>query len=185
MHIDGDKLRYCIHESYLEEEWPDDYNKCIIPYSLFDEAVVNGTKDSGKTKLNKKSLADLKPFPKFDLVIVDEVHHIKNPNTYAHQAAQMFCENATSVVMLTATPIQLGDKDLFTLLNILRPDLIYDYENFERMSEPNPFINEAVRLIRSNTADWQQKALSNLIDAGKTSRGTVDIIQPTSKRLTY
>lgn len=176
VHIDGDKLRYCIHESYLEEEWPDDYNKCIIPYSLFDEAVVNGTKDSGKTKLNKKSLADLKPFPKFDLVIVDEAHHIKNPNTYAHQAAQMFCENATSVVMLTATPIQLGDKDLFTLLNILRPDLIYDYENFERMSEPNPFINEAVRLIRSNTADWQQKALSNLIDAGKTSRGTVDII---------
>ncbi len=176
VHIDGEKLRYCIHETYLEEEWPDDCAKCIIPYSLFDEAIVNGTADGGRKKLNKKSLSDLKPFPKFDLVIVDEAHHIKNPNTYSHQAVEMFCENATSVVMLTATPIQLGDKDLFTVLNILRPDLIYDYENFERMSEPNPFINEAVKLIRSNTENWRQKALTNLIAAGKTSRGLVDIV---------
>lgn len=176
VHIDGERLRYCIHESYLEEEWPDDYAKCIIPYSLFDEAIVSGTAENGLKKLNKKSLADLKSFPKFDLVIVDEAHHIKNPNTYAHQAVEMFCENATSVVMLTATPIQLGDKDLFTLLNILCPDLIYDYESFERMSEPNPFINEAVRLIRSNAPEWQQNALSNLIAAGRTSFGEINLL---------
>lgn len=176
VHIDGERLRYCIHESYLEEEWPDDYAKCIIPYSLFDEAIVNGTAENGLKNLNKQSLADLKPFPKFDLVIVDEAHHIKNPNTYAHQAVEMFCENATSVVMLTATPIQLGDKDLFTLLNILRPDLVYDYESFERMSEPNPFINEAVRLIRSNATEWQQNALSNLIAAGRTSFGAINLL---------
>lgn len=176
VHINGEKLRYCISECELSEEWPDDFEKCIIPYSLFDEAIVNGTAEGGLRKLNKKSLADLKPFPKFDLVIVDEAHHIKNPNTYAHQAVQMFCENATSVVMLTATPIQLGDKDLFTLLSILRPDLVYDYDTFVSMSEPNPFINEAVRQIRGNSADWQQKALANLIAAGKTSRGKADIV---------
>lgn len=176
VHIDGEKLRYCISECDLAEEWPDDYQKCIIPYSLFDEAIVNGTAEGGLKKLQKKSLADLKPFPKFDLVIVDEAHHIKNPSTYAHQAVGMFCENATSVVMLTATPIQLGDKDLFTLLNILRPDLIYDYESFERMSEPNPFINEAVRIIRSNAADWQEEALLNLVTAGKTTCGITNLL---------
>ncbi|MCM1307922.1 MAG: SNF2-related protein, partial [Butyrivibrio sp.] len=171
VHIDGEKLRYCISECELDEEWPNDYKKCIIPYSLFDKAIVDGTAENGNKKLNKKSLANLKPFPKFDLVIVDEAHHIKNSNTYAHQAVEMFCENATSVVMLTATPIQLGDKDLFTLLNILRPDLIYDYESFEKMSEPNPFINETVRIVRSNASDWQQNALENLIAAGKTNCG--------------
>lgn len=178
VHIDGEKLRYCIHEASLEEEWPDDYSKCIIPYSLFDEATVNGTKDGGATKINKKSLADLNPFPKFDLVIVDEAHHIKNPNTYAHQAVQMFCENATSVVMLTATPIQLGDRDLYTLLNLLRPDLIYDYESFIRMGEPNPLINEAVRLIRSNEENWQEEALSRLIAVEKTSCGANIVTNP-------
>ena len=176
VHIDGEKLRHCISECNLDDEWPDDYAKCIIPYSLFDEAIVNGTSEGGLKKLNKKSLAGLKPFPKFDFVIVDEAHHIKNPKTYAHQAVEMFCENATSVVMLTATPIQLGDKDLFTLLNILRPDLVYDYESFERMAEPNPYINEAVRLIRSNTAEWQQNALSNLIAAGKTNCGSTNLL---------
>ena len=171
VHIDGDKLRYCIQESYLEEEWPDDYAKCVIPYSLFDEAIVCGTADNGLKKLNKKSFADLKPFPKFDLVIIDEAHHIKNPNTYAYQAVQMFCENASSIVMLTATPIQLGDKDLFVLLHLLRPDLIYDYESFEHMSEPNPYINEAVKAIRGNDNDWQKIALDNLIAAGDTNWG--------------
>ena len=86
VHIDGDKLRYCINEFYLDEEWPDEYAKCIIPYSLFDEAIVNGTAEGGLKKIKKKSLSDLKPFPKFDLVIVDEAHHVKNTNTYAYQA---------------------------------------------------------------------------------------------------
>ena len=171
VHIDGEKLRYCVNESYLEEEWPDDYAKCIIPYSLFDEAIVCGTAENGLRKLIKKSFADLNPFPKFDLVIIDEAHHIKNPNTYAYQAVQMFCENAASIIMLTATPIQLGDRDLFVLLHLLRPDLIYDYESFEHMSEPNPYINEAVKSIRGNDSDWQKKALSNLIDAGTTKWG--------------
>ena len=176
-HIDGEKLRYCISECYLEEEWPDEYAKCIIPYSLFDEATVNGTAEGGPKKTNKKSLADLNPFPKFDLVIVDEAHHIKNPNTYAHKAVKLFCENATSVVMLTATPIQLEDKDLFNLLNILRPDLIYDYESFAHMSEPNPFINDASRIIRNNTEQWQQNALYCLTEAGKTEFGFANLKQ--------
>ncbi len=170
-HIDGPTLRYCIEECELEEEWPEEYQKCIIPYSLFDEAIVNGTKDNGNTKLKKKSFQDLKPFPKFDLVIVDEAHHIKNSKTYAHQAVKMFCDNAESIVMLTATPIQLGDKDLFTLLNLLRPDRIFDYETFTRISEPNPFINEAAKLIRGCDEHWQKKALLALQEAGRTSYG--------------
>lgn len=171
VHINGEKLRYCVKECDYEEEWPEAYAKCIIPYSLFDEAIVCGTADNGLKKLNTKSFADLKPFPKFDLVIIDEAHHIKNPDTYAYQAVQMFCENAASIVMLTATPIQLGNKDLFVLLHLLRPDLIYDYESFEHMSEPNPFINAAVKAIRGNTADWQKEASDNLIAAGKTKWG--------------
>lgn len=37
-------------------------------------------------------------------LIIDEAHHIKNPNTYAYQAEQMFYDNAESIVLLTATP---------------------------------------------------------------------------------
>lgn len=116
------------------------------------------------------------PFPKFDLVIIDEAHHIKNPNTYAYQAAQMFCDNAESIVLLTATPIQLGDKDLYVLLNLIRPDLVFDYDSFKHMSEPNPFINEAVKLIRGNKDNWKEEALDNLVKAGNTNWGTAMLI---------
>lgn len=173
-HIDGKQLRYCIDETDLDYgEWPSDYQKCIIPYSLFDEAVVCGTvtKDGVTKKLNKKSLADLKPFPRFDLVIIDEAHHIKNQSTYAYQAAQMFCDNAESIVLLTATPIQLGDKDLFVLLNLLRPDLVFDLDSFRHMASPNPFINEAAKIIRSNREEWKSLALTQLKKAADTPWG--------------
>ena len=174
VHIDGKQLKYCIEETELDYgEWPSDYQKCIIPYSLFDEAVVCGTatKDGVTKKLDRKSLSDLKPFPKFDLVIIDEAHHIKNQNTYAYQAAQMFCDNAESIVLLTATPIQLADKDLFVLLNLLRPDLVFDLDSFRHMAEPNPFINEAAKIIRSNQENWQEVALEQLKLAGDTPWG--------------
>ena len=177
VHLDGKQLRYCINESELDDgEWPVEYQRCIVPYSLFDEALVFGSADGGATKLEKKCLADLNPFPKFDLVIIDVAHHIKNPNTYAYQAAQLFCENAESIVMLTATPIQLGDKDLFVLLNLLRPDLVIDYESFQHMSEPNPYINEAVRHIRSNHSNWKNEALINLLTAGSTPWGLAMLV---------
>lgn len=93
VHIDGKQLKYCIEETELDYgEWPSDYQKCIIPYSLFDEAVVCGTatKDGVVKKLDRKSLSDLKPFPKFDLVIIDEAHHIKNQNTFAYQSKCLY-----------------------------------------------------------------------------------------------
>lgn len=176
-HLDGKQLRYCINETIRDDgEWPSEYQKCIVPYSLFDEEIVCGTSDGGRNKLDKKALVDMVPFPKFDLVIIDEAHHIKNPNTFAYQAASMFCDNAESIVLLTATPIQLGDKDLFVLLNLIRPDLVFDYDSFKHISEPNPFINAAAKLIRGNKENWKEEALDNLEKAGNTNWGTAMLI---------
>ncbi|MCD8307151.1 MAG: SNF2-related protein [Clostridia bacterium] len=169
-HINGERLRYCIRECDLDGEWPEEYSKCIMPYSLFDEATVAGTAYGQKIK-NRKCFVDLEPFPKFDLVIIDEAHHVKNQQTWSYQAVKMFCDNATSIVMLTATPIQLHDRDLFVLLNLLRPDLVFDYDSFVQMSEPNEFINAAAKIIRGNDDSWQEKALESLSAAGKTAWG--------------
>ena len=48
---------------------------------------------------------------------------------------------AIAVVMLTATPLQTGDNDLFTLLNVLRPDVVIDKDTFVTMSKPNEYIS--------------------------------------------
>ncbi len=137
--LDGKTLRYCLSETDLEGEWPDQHAKTIIPYSLFDETLLQGNATSaGRRKKKVQGLLELNPPPRFDLVIVDETHHIKNPNTFAHKGVRFFCDNAEAVVFLTATPIMLGSHDLFTQLNILRPDIVIDEEAFDHMAAPNP-----------------------------------------------
>ncbi len=169
-HLDGKLLRYCINEMHLDGEWPERYHKVILPYSLLDKVLLYGPE--GKRKRRRgQGLLDLDPPPRFDLVIVDEAHHIRNQDTANHEAVRFFCEHAEAAVFLTATPIQLGSRDLFVLLNVLRPDLILDEESFEHMAEPNPFINQAVDAARSQEQDWTRHTQEALDQAAATSWG--------------
>jgi len=170
VHLDGNSLRYCIDEMDKEGVWPEQYQKVIVPYSLFDEVLLYGS-DKGNRRRRIKGLLDLDPPPRFDLVIVDEAHHIRNQETFSHKAVRFFCDHAEAVVFLTATPIQLGSKDLFVLLNVLRPDLIIDQESFIHMAEPNPYINLAISIVRAQEPDWQIKANKTLEEAKNTSWG--------------
>ena len=169
-HLDGNKLRHCINEMHLDGEWPEQYQKVILPYSLLNNTLLFGPGGSRKRKRGK-GLLDLDPPPHFDLVIVDEAHHIRNQGTANHEAVRFFCENAEAAVFLTATPIQLGSHDLFVLLNVLRPDLILDEESFNHIAEPNPFINRAVDTTRAQENRWQQTAKESLDEAAATAWG--------------
>ena len=169
-HLDGPTLRYCINEMDLDGVWPEQHQRVIVPYSLFDETLLYGSASGSKRK-RKKGLLDLDPPPRFDLVIVDEAHHIRNQNTFSHKAVRFFCDHAEAVVFLTATPIQLGSSDLFVLLNTLRPDLIIDQESFKHMAEPNPFINQAVSAARAQEPEWPAQTLESLGQAANTSWG--------------
>lgn len=166
--LDGPKLQISIEETDNEGEWDPDIPRAIIPFSLLENAdLLHGTKG----RHPRKGLLELDPKPRFDLVIVDEAHHIRNENTYVHQAVRFFCENADAVVFLTATPLQLGQDDLFVLLNTLRPDLVIDRESFADMSAPNAPINRAVSAARGTEADWKRAARSALQEAASTPWG--------------
>lgn len=169
-HLDGPLLRYCIKETDMEGVWPREHSRTIIPYSLFDEALLSGKEGKGKGK-RRTGLLDLEPPPRFDLVIVDEAHHIRNTNTFRHEGVKFFCENAEAVVFLTATPLQLDNQDLYVLLHTLRPDLILDWQSYTHMAAPNPAINRAISMVRSRESDWQSKALGALNEAAATEWG--------------
>lgn len=166
--LSGAELRICVDETDATGIWPEQHSKVIIPYSLFDETLIYGGK---RAKRKVKGLLDLDPPPRFDLIIVDEAQHIRNASTLAHQAVSFLCGHAGAVVFLTATPIMLGNADLFTLLNVLRPDIVIDGEAFNHMAEPNPHINRAARAARSADPDWQEAAREALDEAANTSWG--------------
>ncbi len=167
-HLDGDTLRYCIEETHLDGVWPQRYAKAILPYSLLDESLLLGNK-KGQSK--KTHLLELDPPPTFDLVIVDEAHHIRNTDTWAYRNVRYFCDNAEAVVFLSATPVQMGDNDLFNLLQLLRPDLLTSRQDFDQMAEPNPYLNMAVDLARTAEQGWQEDVRKELKNALATPWG--------------
>ncbi|WP_420611488.1 DEAD/DEAH box helicase [Candidatus Spongiisocius sp.] len=170
--LDGPNLRFCINETHLDGEWPRRYSNVILPMSLLNEATLFGKRRSkGRRALTERGLIDLDPPPRFDLVIVDEAHHARNSETHTHQAIRFFCDNAEAVVFLTATPVQMGSGDLFTLLNLLRPDLIIDPPTFEQMAAPNGDINRAIALCRGARPGWREEVRSCLNSAVDTEWG--------------
>ena len=73
--------------------------------------------------------------------------------------------------MLTATPLQTGDDDLFTLLNLLRPDIVMDKATFSLMSKPNEFIAHASHIVRGAAEGWQENAIETLHSVTTTQWG--------------
>jgi ATP-dependent helicase HepA len=167
--LDSRALQYCIEETHNDGVWPAQHSRAILPMSLLDRELLFGRADRGRRRL--PGLFELDPPPKFDLVIVDEAHNIRNPETFAHQAVRYFCDNAEAVVFLTATPVQLGSVDLYTLLNVLRPDLIIDPASYAQMAEPNPFLHRAVQECRLAEPGWTIRVRELLDGAAQTEWG--------------
>jgi SNF2 family DNA or RNA helicase len=167
-HLDGATLRYCLDETDKDGDWPRTYSRAILPFSLCDEALLVG-QQRGRSK--QLGLLDLDPPPAFDLVIVDEAHHIRNTDTQAHKVVRFFCDNAEAAVILSATPIQMGSHDLYNLLHLLRPDVLASRADFDQMAEPNPHINAAIESARRAKPDWKPEALGHLGKALGTAWG--------------
>ena len=171
--LDGNILRQAISDTHRDEEWPVRYNKAIIPYSILDSRVYEGEEHR---RGRQYGLLDLDPAPHFDLVIIDEAHHIRNGSlekekAYAYKCVRYFCEHADAVVMLTATPLQTSDDDLFTLMNLLRPDVIMDKDVFHMMSRPNEFIYRCSHAIRGAGEGWRETAIAALQNVRSTQWG--------------
>ena len=169
--LNGSQLLEAISETDRDGEWPDRHKKTIIPYSLFGEDSVKGKQSTSNKKNKSLGLEELDPFPRFDLVIVDEAHNIRNANTWAYKGVELFCRNADAVVFLTATPLQNSKNDLYTLLNLLRPDVVIDKDTFATMSEPNAYINSLLRIVRNQGENWQEEGKQEIANILTTEWG--------------
>ncbi len=170
--LTSESLRYCINESFLDGEWPAEYSRAIVNYELFRmEQFLEGAGESKR----RLGILELDPPAQFDVVIADEAHHFRNRGTSSYRLIEHLSLASQAVLFLTATPVQVRSDDLFTLLNLLRPDLFPDRLIFEEMVEPNRFISTAVRYLRGGSIaspTWQTDALDCLVKASSTHWGS-------------
>ncbi|MCY0864538.1 MAG: SNF2-related protein [Sulfobacillus sp.] len=69
-------------------------------------------------------------FVPWDLVIVDEAHHLKHQDTLNYQLVEGL--KAQFLLLLTATPMENQLTELYTLVNLVKPGLFGPYLRFYR-----------------------------------------------------
>lgn len=165
--LTADTLAHCLKETDLEGEWPEQFGRAIVNLELFrQQEYLEGTKV-------RLGLSNLSPPPQFDLLVLDEAHHVRNTTTSSHRLLRILCDNADGVVFLSATPVHVGSENLFSLLSLLRPDQFLDQSTFADMVEPNAHILEAMRYVRAGDQqpDWRTLAAGALRKALGTNWG--------------
>lgn len=75
--------------------------------------------------------------PLLDMVIFDEAHYMRNHETAAWRLGDLLREVSTYQVMLSATPINLHNQDLFNLLSLIDPDHFTSEDDFHRLLDAN------------------------------------------------
>ncbi|CAN7565399.1 SNF2-related protein [Variovorax sp. LjRoot178] len=124
------------------------------------------------SKSNRAILADLLTEneggdPLIDLVVFDEAHYMRNPASSAHRLGELLREVSHCRVLLSATPINLDNQDLYQLLRLCDPEHFQYQSNFTEMIEANrPLVKgRDAALRRDGTAE---EILQHLRDAAMT-----------------
>ena len=91
----------------------------------------------------------------WDLMVVDEAHHLRwdeNEPSPAYRAIEVLAQAVAGLVLITATPEQLGVEGHFARLRLLDPDRYHDLARF-RAEEANyrPIAELAGRLLEPDT----------------------------------
>ncbi len=90
----------------------------------------------------------------FDLVIIDEAHYLRNQATANHRLGQLVRDAARHLVLLTATPIQTQNNNLYQLLKIVSPEDFFDETIFHQMLEANAPLIRALRSLWSHPPNF-------------------------------
>lgn len=130
----------------------------------------------------------------WDLLVVDEAHHLEwseEAPSRAYETVEALAEQVPGVLLLTATPDQLGHQSHFARLRLLDPERFYDYEAFlaeeqaygqvasaaQELLEGETLSDEARQILASqlegldlSDAAARQQAVAKLLDQHGTGR---------------
>jgi superfamily II DNA or RNA helicase len=90
--------------------------------------------------------------PLIDLCIVDEAHYMRNRERQTAALGRALRKVSEYMVLLSATPVHLGNKDLYHLLNLVDPDNFRHFHSFEEIVEANKPLVRAREALLSGQA---------------------------------
>lgn len=131
----------------------------------------------------------------FNLVIIDEAHYLRNRETANFKTGARLRDITESLVLLSATPIQTGSENLYSIMNLLSPERFDNEWSFDYMLKKDSiFVKLANCLQRpsSTTEDFdnllEENSFSNLDDnelIQEIIENKDDIFSSNEKRMQY
>ncbi len=85
--------------------------------------------------------------PEIDLLVVDEAHYLRNPETQSAFVGRLLREVSEHVVLLSATPVNNRSGDLYQLLRLIDPDSFDAPEQFPQVLSANEPLVRARNLV--------------------------------------
>ena len=94
--------------------------------------------------------------PLFDLVIFDEAHYMRNSAAAQSKLGTTFGNVSGALLLVSATPVNNSNRDLFTLLRMLDPDFFENERLFQALLEENQPAVQALNALSRIPPDIDQ-----------------------------
>jgi SNF2 family DNA or RNA helicase len=135
---DGKSLMEMLREIRTEGSPKELYRFSIVGLQLFR---------TDKPRELLKNILDERVDPTFGMTVIDEAHHLRNVGTNSYDLGMKLSQTSEMMLMLSATPLNLDDSDLYNQLHILNPIVFEDQTIFQNLQKPVKKINQIIRLI--------------------------------------
>jgi len=109
----------------------------------------------------------------WDLLVVDEAHHLEwhpNNSSKEYDCVEALAAIARGVLLLTATPEQLGMESHFARLRLLDPDRYFDFAQFTNEEEQYKPVNEIVQALAQENTTALPSAIENYLSENELSK---------------
>ncbi|KGH45687.1 hypothetical protein IN07_16545 [Modestobacter caceresii] len=127
----------------------------VNPFALRDNVIC-----SLPFAANEKRMAQVLD-AEWDLVIFDEAHRVRRTRqkeTVAYKLADELKEQVNGLLLLTATPVQLDQYELYSLIQLVEPGIFRNEKAFEKQRLEIPMLNDLMKQLEAwDTLDLTER----------------------------
>lgn len=161
-----------VPESLVHQWFVELYRRFTLWFNIYDEersVAIEGEDENVNPFLDDQLVLCSQEFltssPKrarqvidagWDLLVVDEAHHLEwNPEeaSPAYRLVELLSKRSDGLLLLTATPEQLGKVGHFARLRLLDPDRYNDFEAYSEEEDYQVIADVAEKLLQGNELD--------------------------------
>ena len=139
-------LRFALFD---DERYAEAQHDAYNPFET-EQLVISSLDFARRSKQRLEHLCDAE----WDLLIVDEAHHLvwsEDAPSREYMAVEQLAERVPGILLLTATPEQLGLESHFARLRLLDPSRFHDFAQFvEEQKNYRPVADAVAMLLAGN-----------------------------------